>query len=137
MPEQNLIYHIHYYYSRSQSLKFAQWSCCYYWLWLQCVITDSYFCHDGLTRSSQIYQQPQSTYYDCTATIKNFLICRLHSRQGLSSYAVTSYYTLLTPWSRVLFEKLASLQLVKKFPPLYGTRRFLTALTRARHLSLS
>jgi len=48
---------------------------------------------------------------------------------------VTTY--LLTPWSRVLLEKLASLQLVKKFPVFYGTRRFLTALTSARHLSLS
>jgi len=27
---------------------------------------------------------------------------------------------LLTPWSRVLLEKLASLQLVKKFPAFYG-----------------
>jgi len=44
---------------------------------------------------------------------------------------------LLTPWSRVLLEKLASLQLVKKIPAFYGTRRFLTALTSARHLSLS
>ena len=44
---------------------------------------------------------------------------------------------LLTPWSRVLLEKLASLQLFKKFPAFYGTRRFLTALTSARHLSLS
>ena len=43
---------------------------------------------------------------------------------------------LITPWSRVLLEKLASLQLVKKFPAFYGTRRFLTALTSARHLSL-
>ena len=44
---------------------------------------------------------------------------------------------LLTPWSRVLLEKLASMQLVKKFPAFYGTRRFLTALTSARHLSVS
>ena len=44
---------------------------------------------------------------------------------------------LLTPWSRVLLQKLASLQLVKKFPAFYGTRRFLTTLTSARHLSLS
>ena len=49
-----------------------------------------------------------------------------------------SVYTyLLTPWSRVLLEKLASLQLVMEFPAFYGTRRFLTALTSARHLSLS
>ena len=44
---------------------------------------------------------------------------------------------LLTPWSRVLLEKLTGLHLVKKFPAFYGTRRFITALTSARHLSLS
>jgi hypothetical protein len=43
---------------------------------------------------------------------------------------------LLTPWSRVLLEKLTGLQLVKKFPAFCGTRRFITALTSARHLSL-
>ena len=44
---------------------------------------------------------------------------------------------LLTPWCRVLLEKLTGLQLVKKFPALHGTRRFVTAFTRVRHLSLS
>jgi hypothetical protein len=44
---------------------------------------------------------------------------------------------LLTPWSRILLEKLSGLQLVKKFPAYYGTRRFITAFTSARHLSLS
>jgi hypothetical protein len=44
---------------------------------------------------------------------------------------------LLTPWSRVLLEKLAGLQPIKKFPAFYGTRRFLTALTSARHETLS
>jgi len=44
---------------------------------------------------------------------------------------------LLTPWSRVLLEKLAGFQLVKKFPAFYGTRRFITAVTSARHLPLS
>ena len=44
---------------------------------------------------------------------------------------------LLTPWCRVLLEKLTGLQLVKKFPAFYGTRRFITALTSVRHLSLS
>jgi hypothetical protein len=32
---------------------------------------------------------------------------------------------LLTPWSRVLLEKLTGLQLVKKFPAFYGTRRLI------------
>jgi hypothetical protein len=44
---------------------------------------------------------------------------------------------LLTPWCRVLLENLTDLQLVKKFPTFYGTRRFITALTSVRHLSLS
>jgi hypothetical protein len=44
---------------------------------------------------------------------------------------------LLTPWSRVLHEKQSALQLVKELPAFYGTRRFLTTLTSARHPSLS
>ena len=44
---------------------------------------------------------------------------------------------LLTPWCRVLPEKLTGLQLVKKFPAFHGTRRFITALTSVRHLSQS
>jgi len=44
---------------------------------------------------------------------------------------------ILTPWSRVLLEKLTGLQLVKKFPSFYETRRFITALTSASHLCLS
>ena len=44
---------------------------------------------------------------------------------------------LLTPWCRVLLEKLTGLQLVKKFPAFHGTRRFITALTSVRHLYLS
>ena len=44
---------------------------------------------------------------------------------------------LLTPWHRILLEKLTGLQLVKKFPAYYGTRRFITALTSLRHPSLS
>ena len=41
--------------------------------------------------------------------------------------------SLLTPRSRVLLEKLTSSQPVKKFPAFYGTRRFITAFTRARY----
>ena len=44
---------------------------------------------------------------------------------------------LLTPWCRVLPEQLTGLQPVKKFPAFHGTRRFITALTSVRQLSLS
>jgi hypothetical protein len=47
-----------------------------------------------------------------------------------------SLLTLLTPWSRVLLEKLTGFQLVKKFPEFYGIRRFMTAITSVRQLSL-
>jgi hypothetical protein len=43
----------------------------------------------------------------------------------------------LTKLSRSLPEKLTDPQLVKKFPAIYRTRRFITAFTSTRHLSLS
>ena len=51
---------------------------------------------------------------------------------------ITYLFTyLLTPWHRVLLEKLTGLQLVKKFPAFHGKRMFITALISVRHLSLS
>ena len=49
---------------------------------------------------------------------------------------VCSQTYLLTPWSRVLFEKLTGSAASQEIPRLFGTRRFLTVLTSARHLSL-
>ena len=60
-----------------------------------------------------------------------FFILQLSCRRILSN----TY--LLTPWCRVLLEKLTGWQLVKKFPSFHGTRNFITALTSDRHLSLS
>ena len=59
--------------------------------------------------------------------------CTWQVRAGVASgfrYAATAF-------SRVLLEKLTGSQLVKKCPSFYGTRRFITAFTSARHLSLS
>ena len=44
---------------------------------------------------------------------------------------------LLTPWSRVLFEKLIGSAASQEIPRIFGTRRFLTVPTSARHMSLS
>ena len=52
----------------------------------------------------------------------------------LFTYLITY---LFTPWTRVFLEKLTGFQLVEKLPAFYGTRRFITAFTSARHLSLS
>jgi hypothetical protein len=43
----------------------------------------------------------------------------------------------LTPWKRVLLEKLIITQLAKKFPAFYGTQRFITIFTRIHHCYLS
>ena len=42
-----------------------------------------------------------------------------------------------TLWSRVLLEKLTGSAASQKIPRIFGTRRFITVLTSARHLSLS
>jgi hypothetical protein len=44
---------------------------------------------------------------------------------------------VISPWSRLLPEKLTNIHLVKIFPAFYGTRSFITAFTSARQLSLS
>ena len=72
------------------------------------------------------------------------LLTSLHTHMTMLScpYTLTviSLYNqlyLLTPWCRVLLEQPTGLQLVKKFPSFHGTRRFITALTSVRHLSIS
>jgi hypothetical protein len=56
---------------------------------------------------------------------------------GLYTYLLTYLPTyLLIPWCRILFEKLIVTQLVKNILPSYGTRRFITAFTQARHWTL-
>jgi len=42
----------------------------------------------------------------------------------------------LTPWSRILLEKLIIAQLVMKSTAIYGTWRFITVFRRAHHLTL-
>ena len=60
----------------------------------------------------------------------------------LLTYLLTHLLTYLlthslTPWSRVVLQKLTDSQLGKKVPAFYGTQRFITAIKRACHLSLS
>ena len=53
----------------------------------------------------------------------------------LKNLPILTYF--LTPWCRVLLQKLTGLQIVKKFPAFHRTRRFINALTSVHHLSLS
>jgi len=64
-------------------------------------------------------------------------VCKIVRSDYLLACLFTYLLTyLLTPCSRSLLEKLAGFQLVKKFPALYGIRRFITAFTIARHMTL-
>jgi hypothetical protein len=58
--------------------------------------------------------------------------CLYHKHKTTDSQHSNSFL-----WSWALLEKLSVLQLLKNFPPFYGTRRFITVFTRALHWSLS
>ena len=60
----------------------------------------------------------------------------IRTNNPTSAYALLTY-SLLTPWSRVLLEKLTGSAASQEIPRIFGTRRFITVPTTARHLSLS
>jgi len=74
-----------------------------------------------------------------------YVECMVEPRRLSFIYCCRTYFSrkrvivtyLLTPRSIVLLQNLTVFQLVKKSPPIYGTRRFITTFTSARHLSLS
>jgi hypothetical protein len=83
---------------------------------------------DGLTFPVFLYSEisQQHSYKTTTVTCT----------QQLDSVHTHTY--LLTPWSRVLLEKLTSLwSQSRNSSHVYGIRRFFTVLTSSRHLSLS
>jgi hypothetical protein len=64
-------------------------------------------------------------------TLKTINISSIVPEAGLN------IFNLLTPWSRVLLEKLTGSAASQEIPRIFGTRRFLVVLTSARQLSLS
>jgi len=60
-----------------------------------------------------------------------------YKRMGRHTDTYVLTYLLITPWKRVFLEKLTGSQLLKKYPAFYGSQRFITAFTCARHLSLT
>ena len=78
--------------------------------------------------------------YLCLVTHHRSQMSRWSSRR-MSTCWINTYYHLLTyfltPWSRVLLEKLAGSAASQEIPLIFGTQRFLTVLTSARHLSLT
>ena len=76
-------------------------------------------------------------FYNTVEWINLRLVCwHLLTLDNLAAAVYLSVYIiiLLTQWSRLLLDKLAGSQLVKKFPAFYGNRRFITSFTSVRHL---
>ena len=97
------------------------------WMWIRCSNVTFHYLIYLLTYSLTHWLN----YFLPTYLLLTYLLtCQ-------PTYLITHSLThSLTPWSRVLPEKLSGLQLVKKFSAFYGTRRFITAFTSTRHLSL-
>jgi len=109
-----------------------------------CNLMQNAVCHILRNLSFQIYWLSYEEKWGKRE--RKFTKVRFIIRRRLTDEFVVDSYTgcptkdhtyLLTPWCRVLLEKLTGLQLVKKFPAFHGTRRFTTALTSVIHLSLS
>jgi hypothetical protein len=93
----------------------------------------------GLSWELNIRPEPKKLQDEGSLPCSQHFANSPYSAPKLSSHQYHPIFLtyLLTPRSRVLLEKLTGSQLVKKFPAFYGTRRFITAFTNARHLSLS
>jgi hypothetical protein len=69
-----------------------------------------------------------------TSTVKKTTILEL--KTGLGSLVMFSVFEIygslshLTPWSRILLEKLLGAELVKTFPTFYGTKKLISIYTR-------
>ena len=83
-----------------------------------------------MTKFDTVRTEFRAHYWSLLGSILRLGNCSNQYERNLLTY-------LLTPWCRVLLEKLTGLPLVKKFPAFHATRRFITALTSVRHLSLS
>ena len=67
----------------------------------------------------------------------NHISRNTYRKEGITKFrnSFINQWNLVTPRSTVLIEKRAGFLIVKKFPTIHGNRRFITAFTRARHLS--
>jgi len=86
---------------------------------------------------TQCHSVHHKSHKDCPSAPKFPSPLQPTVTQFIPSQTTALLTYLLTLWNRVLLEKLTGFQLVKKFPAFHRTRRFITAFTSARHLSLS
>ena len=86
----------------------------------------------------------QSIYTYTSHLLGSILILSTHLRLGQDALCqilvyiyIYIYMYLLTPWSRVMLEKVTGSAACKEIPRTFGTRKFITVFATTRHLSLS
>jgi hypothetical protein len=89
-----------------------------------CGLSPFIFLRFKLYRICGFYSKENSLFTRSIPMYTRFISCKLVN-------------SLTHSWSWALLEKLPIVQLLKNFPAFYGTRRFITAFTRALHWSLS
>jgi hypothetical protein len=79
-----------------------------------------------------------TAFRDCSVIVLEFETLKKPINPAIYSGRMDISHTyLLPPSNGILLEKLTGSRLVKKFTAFCGTRRFITAFTSARYLSLS
>ena len=108
--------------------KKKKWNCLHFW----CSLALSPLCHNTQPSCDVSYGDTKNSGTSVDETSSHF-----KKKLVLFVFWFTDHNYLLTPWSRVFLGKLTGSQIIKKFPTFYGTRKFITAFTSARHLFLS
>jgi hypothetical protein len=127
---------------------------CVYFIWNNACRLSTFFCCYTLWKiKRKIFSSPIQlfTFTDLAPLIAYNSYVPLHlDNSNYSSFRFMLRYPknikinlvihntwILTPWSRVLLEKLTGSAASQEIPRIYGTRKFITILTSARHLTLS
>ena len=92
---------------------------------------------DRHTHTDRRRDMTKTIVADNYLSVADRFLSNVLNKTTMSYSILTLLNYLLTSWCRVLLEQLTGLQLVMKFPAFHGTRRFITAPTSVRHLSLS
>jgi hypothetical protein len=104
-------------------------------------------CHNYAGRICVVNPEPTGTVCHVVVQlpqVRNCVYCRWYKlfkssvcmEQYIKSFCEVCLilgYHLLTPWSRVLLEKLTGFAASQEIPRIYGTQKFITVLTSACH----
>ena len=95
------------------------------------------FCRTDLRTANRSNFSPKTIPTDTYRGLSHWI--QENARKVTGHFLSYRYFPIhyLSPYRPEHLQKIAGPHLVKKFPAFYGTRRFITAFTTARHLSLS